>query len=73
MLLQGMFAVLILRFKIGFEILEWMGHRVDEFMKYSDAGARFVFGDGYHEHLVVFAVSFKFPASFPICEYCAYE
>lgn len=53
-----MFAVCILRFKLGFEVLEWMGHRVNEFMHYSEAGAMFVFGDGYKEHMVVFSVRY---------------
>lgn len=56
LLLQGLFAVFILRFKLGFQVLNWMGLRVNEFMSYSEAGARFVFGDGYKEHMVVFSV-----------------
>ncbi|XP_012939967.1 solute carrier family 28 member 3 [Aplysia californica] len=43
--LQFYFAVVILKTRWGYEAFKWLGERVTEFLSYSDAGAKFVFGD----------------------------
>ncbi len=55
-LLQLIFAILILRIEFGFIIVTWIGRRVEEFFTYTNAGAQFVFGQRYRDHLVAFAV-----------------
>ena len=55
-LLQLIFAILILRIEFGFMIVSWIGRRVAEFFTYTNAGAQFVFGQHYRDHLFAFAV-----------------
>ncbi|XP_013390240.1 solute carrier family 28 member 3 [Lingula anatina] len=43
LLLQFTFALLILRTRWGFEIFNWLGARVAEFLAHTEAGAKFVF------------------------------
>jgi len=42
---QFYFAVIILKTQWGYDTFDWLGARVTEFLAYSDAGAKFVFGD----------------------------
>ncbi|KAJ8301083.1 hypothetical protein KUTeg_020070 [Tegillarca granosa] len=52
--IQFIFALLILRWDFGFEAFKWLGDRVTEFLAYTDAGSKFVFGDAYEHHFFAF-------------------
>ncbi|KAL5006941.1 hypothetical protein ScPMuIL_015747 [Solemya velum] len=54
--IQFIFALIILRWDGGFRAFRWLGDRVSEFLSYSDAGAKFVFGDVYEHHFFAFKV-----------------
>jgi len=58
-LLQFIFAVVILRTTWGYDAFAYLGDRVTEFLAYTDAGAKFVFGDLYENHFFAFKVSSK--------------
>jgi CNT family concentrative nucleoside transporter len=55
-LLQLVFAVIILKTPPGKAFFVWLSDRVTAFLDFSDAGARFVFGDNFSEHLFAFKV-----------------
>jgi concentrative nucleoside transporter, CNT family len=55
-LLQFVFAVLILKTPWGKAFFVWLNDAVTGFLDFSDAGARFVFGDNFAEHLFAFKV-----------------
>ena len=42
-LLQTLFAIFILRVPFGYSLFDWLGARVQEFLKYTDTGSEFVF------------------------------
>ncbi len=44
-LLQFVFAIFVLRFSFGRNLLEFAGHGVDKFLEYSFAGSQLVFGE----------------------------
>ncbi|KAJ8320515.1 hypothetical protein KUTeg_002102 [Tegillarca granosa] len=46
--LQYMFALLILRTYWGYEVFTWLGERLAEFLSYADEGAKFVFDKDYY-------------------------
>ncbi|XP_076586657.1 solute carrier family 28 member 3-like [Chaetodon auriga] len=54
--LEFIFGLLILRTKIGFGALQWLGDQAEIFLSFTDAGSKFVFGDSYTDHLFVFKV-----------------
>jgi CNT family concentrative nucleoside transporter len=54
--LQLVFAVIILRTPIGFAAFNFVGGLVRRFLDFSDAGARFVFGENFAEHMFAFKV-----------------
>lgn len=54
--LQLIFALLILKTTAGFAIFKFLGDVVSQFLNFSDAGAKFVFGDNFEEHFVAFKV-----------------
>ncbi|XP_012935668.1 solute carrier family 28 member 3 [Aplysia californica] len=54
--LQIIFALLILRTSWGRDAFKWLGDRVTEFLSYTDAGSKFVFGDLYINHFFAFKV-----------------
>ena len=56
-MLQFIFALIILRWGIGYEIFQWLGDRVLEFLQYSDEGAIFVFGDKFTDHFFAMKVN----------------
>ncbi|XP_025093354.1 solute carrier family 28 member 3-like [Pomacea canaliculata] len=56
MSLQYIFALLIIRTTWGYDAFQWLGDRVTELLKYSNAGAQFVFGDKYTYHMFAFQV-----------------
>lgn len=54
--LQIIFGIIILRWSFGYQAFKWLGDRVHEFLKHSDAGSEFVFGKAFRNHFVAFAV-----------------
>ena len=54
--LQLIFGLLILRTTPGFVVFKFLGDVVSQFLSYSDAGAKFVFGDNFEEHYIAFKV-----------------
>nr|KAG5705151.1 hypothetical protein BaRGS_030868 [Batillaria attramentaria] len=52
--LQFYLGIFVLRTHVGYNIVEWIGHRVEEFIGYTDAGSKFLFGDAYTMHPFVF-------------------
>uniref|UniRef100_A0A8C3MQH7 Sodium/nucleoside cotransporter n=1 Tax=Geospiza parvula TaxID=87175 RepID=A0A8C3MQH7_GEOPR len=54
--MQFILGILILRTKVGFDVFNWLGIQIQTFLEYSDAGARFVFGDKYTDHFFAFKV-----------------
>lgn len=57
MYIQFAFALIILRWEVGFQAFKWLGDRIQEFLAHTDAGAIFVFGDSYMNHFFAFKVS----------------
>ncbi|CAG2229477.1 SLC28A [Mytilus edulis] len=49
--LQFFFAAIILKWSVGFQIFEFLGKQVQTFLKFTDKGTEFVFGEKYTEHL----------------------
>ncbi|XP_067946160.1 solute carrier family 28 member 3-like [Watersipora subatra] len=56
LLLQFIFAYLILRTCIGYVTFKWLGDRIQEFLEHTDVSSKFVFGDSYTDHFLVFKV-----------------
>ncbi|KAK6166059.1 hypothetical protein SNE40_022840 [Patella caerulea] len=54
--LQYFFALIILRTQPGYELFDWLGDRVTEFLEYTDAGSEFVFGPNFKDHFFAFKV-----------------
>jgi nucleoside permease NupC len=50
---------MIIRTSWGFAAFNYLGDRVTEMLPYSNAGAKFVFGDKYIDHIFAMKVSFK--------------
>ncbi|KAK3588025.1 hypothetical protein CHS0354_012071 [Potamilus streckersoni] len=48
--LQFIFALMILRWDVGYRIFEWLGDRVQEFLAHTDKGSEFLFGKNTYEH-----------------------
>lgn len=57
--LQFIFALFILRWDKGFAAFTWLGDRVAEFLLFTDAGSRFIFGNGFEEHFFAFKVGLQ--------------
>ena len=56
MILQFCLALIILRWKRGFEICHALGEQVLAFLDYTNAGSEFVFGEAYEMHPIAFKV-----------------
>jgi len=54
--LQLIFAILILKTAPGLAVFKFLGDLVTQFLNFSDAGAKFVFGDNFSEHFIAFKV-----------------
>ncbi|MGE5658001.1 MAG: NupC/NupG family nucleoside CNT transporter [Actinomycetota bacterium] len=54
--LQIIFAVLILKTQPGLAAFKLLGDVITQFLNFSDAGAKFVFGEKFAEHFVAFKV-----------------
>lgn len=54
--LQLGLAVIILKTGVGLTLFKILGNLVTQFLNFSDAGAEFVFGEGFTEHFIAFKV-----------------
>ncbi len=54
--LQLVLGFLILKTTVGLTLFQFLGDRVRQFLDFSDAGAKFVFGDGFEEHFLAFKI-----------------
>ncbi|KAJ8005970.1 hypothetical protein DPEC_G00123410 [Dallia pectoralis] len=54
--LQFIFGLVILRTNAGFAAVVWLGHQVEVFLSYTDAGSKFLFGEKYTDHFFAFKV-----------------
>lgn len=54
--LQLILAFFILKTKVGLTLFQFLGDRTRQFLDFSDAGAKFVFGEGFEEHFIAFKV-----------------
>ena len=54
--LQLIFAILILKTAPGLAVFKFLGDMVTQFLNFSDAGAKFIFGDSFAEHFIAFKV-----------------
>jgi len=54
--LQILLAIFILKIPLGLAIFQALGDVVTQFLNFSDAGAKFVFGEGFEEHFIAFKV-----------------
>ncbi|KAL8586206.1 hypothetical protein ACOMHN_021473 [Nucella lapillus] len=56
LLLQFVFAVLVLRTFGGRAAFNWLADRMTAYMAYTDHGAKFAFGENFRDHFFVFRV-----------------
>ncbi len=54
--LQLILGILLLKSAIGLKIFQFLGSVTEEFLNFSDAGAKLVFGDGFEEHFIAFKI-----------------
>ncbi len=54
--LQLIFGVLILKTTIGLAIFQFLGSLIQQFLNFSDEGAKLVFGEGFAEHFIAFKI-----------------
>lgn len=54
--LQVIFALFILKTKLGLAIFQVLGNVITQFLNFSDVGSKFVFGDNFTEHFIAFKV-----------------
>ena len=54
--LQLILALFILKTTVGLTLFQFLGARTRQFLDFSDAGAKFIFGDGFEEHFIAFKV-----------------
>lgn len=54
--LQLILGVLLLKSAIGLRTFQFLGSVAEEFLNFSDAGAKLVFGDGFEEHFIAFKI-----------------
>ncbi|AFY59354.1 nucleoside transporter [Synechococcus sp. PCC 6312] len=54
--LQLLLGLVILRLPLGLKLFQGLGNAVSWFLNFSDAGAEFVFGESYTDHLIAFKV-----------------
>lgn len=55
-LLQLVFALIVLQTSWGYDLFDWLGKRVTEFLDHTNVGAEFVFGVKYTDHFFAFKV-----------------
>ncbi|MEM8721916.1 MAG: NupC/NupG family nucleoside CNT transporter [Cyanobacteria bacterium P01_G01_bin.39] len=54
--LQLILGVLLLKTAIGLRLFQFLGSVAEQFLDFSDAGAKLVFGDGFEEHFIAFKI-----------------
>ena len=54
--LQLILAIFILKTTLGLTVFQFLGDLVRQFLDFSDAGAKFVFGEGFEEHFIAFKI-----------------
>ena len=54
--LQLILAFFILKTTVGLTLFQFIGECARQFLDFSDAGAKFIFGDGFEEHFIAFKV-----------------
>lgn len=54
--LQLVLGVLLLKSEIGLKTFQFLGSVAEQFLDFSDAGAKLVFGDGFEEHFIAFKI-----------------
>ncbi|XP_046373166.2 solute carrier family 28 member 3-like isoform X2 [Haliotis rufescens] len=54
--LQFYFAVLILKWDIGYRVFYFLGKEIQKFLAFTDFGSKFVFGDKYTDHIFAMKV-----------------
>ena len=54
--IQFVLALIILRTQWGYDAFKWVGDRITEFLDYTDAGSKFVFGEAFMHHFFAFKV-----------------
>lgn len=59
LLLQFLFALIVLRTRWGYAAFEWLGERAREYLGHTKAGSVFMFGNNYMDHMFAFSVSPK--------------
>ena len=57
LLLQFYFAVIILKWNIGYEFFRWLGEKVQTFLSFTDYGSEFVFGPKFMDHIFAMKVN----------------
>ena len=55
-LLQFYLGFIIIRWRIGFQAFQWLGTQISTLFAYTDVGSKFVFGEKYTDHMIVFKV-----------------
>ncbi|XP_039255223.2 solute carrier family 28 member 3-like [Styela clava] len=55
-IMQFILGLIVLRTKVGFNAVKFIGDQVATFMRYSDYGSKFVFGDAYFVHMFAFKI-----------------
>ncbi len=54
--LQLILGVLILKTTTGLAVFQFLGSLIQQFLNFSDQGAKLVFGDGFEEHFIAFKI-----------------
>ncbi|MEM7593367.1 MAG: NupC/NupG family nucleoside CNT transporter [Cyanobacteria bacterium P01_A01_bin.83] len=54
--LQLILGVLLLKTALGLRLFQFLGSVAEQFLDFSDAGAKLVFGDGFEEHFIAFKI-----------------
>ena len=63
LLLQFYFAVIILKWDLGYQFFSWLGDKVQTFLSFTDYGSEFVFGPKFMDHIFAMKVSPKYAKS----------
>ncbi|MEM8674413.1 MAG: NupC/NupG family nucleoside CNT transporter [Cyanobacteria bacterium P01_G01_bin.67] len=53
---QLILGVFLLKSAIGLSLFKFLGSLTEQFLNFSDAGAKLVFGDGFEEHFIAFKI-----------------
>lgn len=56
LLLQLIFGLIVLRTQWGYDAFVWLGDRVTDYLGYTNAGSKFVFGVDFMDHFFAFSV-----------------